>query len=499
MATEFPDELYLAIFKHVDWISLRNIRLTCKSFLYLTKDKSLWQYFLQSRLLDEAIPVPGLPGHEPLARLPAEHLESCVVNALTLRRNWCSSSPSALWTAGLQTVENSRVVRLHFPHPEHHRRWLLSLSVRIGGGHRFWLQLWDLAAHPATCMAQHDWPRVTSLVFNEAEDGVGVVAVHSDSTLAIFALEPSPSGTWSFSATVTLPIQPTSQLHLFSGNKILSSDVHERVYLWDVTAPEVALQLRNVEAGEVESCSLLCDTCPNIFGQDQAVLGAVLEPDCVVVVRPRTIELYPLPRTWPQESTVVDPIEQHQYQWRMDSITLTRFRASKVAPLASGQRVAIGILIRFGSIFPWPVNMLHQIALRPNPTFERERGVTRVNLPYIFPPIAQQTLGAPVRLFSPTDMVLGPYGTAMWIDNHTEDEFGQAEQGQRLASRVTQPLHEDEAEELELTDQESSTTKAGSVLLYNEDVTWGKVAIDEEEGIVAVGGIDGRISVLGYV
>lgn len=146
-----------------------------------------------------------------------------------------------------------------------------------------------------------------------------------------------------------------------------------------------------------------------------------------------------------------------------------------------------------------PVNMLHQVVLRPNPAFDCEPGVTRVNLPYIFPPIAQQTLGAPLRLFSPSDMVLGPYGTAMWIDNHTEDEFGQAEQGQRLASRIAPHPPEGEVGELELTDQESSTTKAGSILLYNEEATWGKVAIDEEEGIVAIGGIYGRISVLGYV
>jgi hypothetical protein len=143
--------------------------------------------------------------------------------------------------------------------------------------------------------------------------------------------------------------------------------------------------------------------------------------------------------------------------------------------------------------------MLHQVVLRPNPSFDREPGVTGVNLPYIFPPIAQQTLGAPIRLFSPTDMVLGPYGTAMWIDNHTEEEFGQAEQGQRLASRITPPLSGGEVEELDLTDQESSTTKAGSVLRYNDNATWGKVAIDEEEGVVALGGVDGRISVLGYV
>lgn len=144
-----------------------------------------------------------------------------------------------------------------------------------------------------------------------------------------------------------------------------------------------------------------------------------------------------------------------------------------------------------------PVNMLHQVVLRPNLMFQHEEGISRVNLPYTFPPVAQQTLGAPVRLFSLTDMVLGPYGTAMWIDNHTEDAFGEAEQGQRLASKLTPPPTE--ARQLELSDEESSTTKARSVFLFNEEVTWSKVAIDEEEGVIAVGSVGGKISVFGYV
>jgi hypothetical protein len=153
---------------------------TCKVFLDLTKDKSLWQFFLQSRFLDETIPVPGLR-HEPLAHLPAEHLESCAVKALSLRRSWCSPSPNPQWTTEFQTAENSRVIRLHFLRGEHQPGRLLSLSVRIGGGHRFWLQLWDPRDQPSRCIAECDWPRVSSLAFNEAEDGAGILAVHSES------------------------------------------------------------------------------------------------------------------------------------------------------------------------------------------------------------------------------------------------------------------------------------------------------------------------------
>lgn len=75
---------------------------------------------------------------------------------------------------------------------------------------------------------------------------------HSSSlvSVAIFALNPNGSGSWCLSEALNLPV-PAARLHLFSGTKILSSDEHERLYLWDISTPEVALQLRNVEAGEV--------------------------------------------------------------------------------------------------------------------------------------------------------------------------------------------------------------------------------------------------------
>lgn len=105
-------------------------------------------------------------------------------------------------------------------------------------------------------------------------------------------------------------------------------------------------------------------------------------------------------------------------------------------------------------------------------------------------------------------MALGPYGTAVWIDSHTEDHFGHAEQGQRLAARMTGifsnqregggRVEGQEEEEQEISDQ-IATTMAATVMSYNEVDTWVKLAIDEEEGKVALGHREGEITLLSYV
>lgn len=87
----------------------------------------------------------------------------------------------------------------------------------------------------------------------------------------------------------------------------------------------------------------------------------------------------------------------------------------------------------------------------------------------------------------------------MWIDTHTEDIFGHADRGQRIASTFTPPfLLNAETGEQELSDQ-VATTRASSVFGYNEVDSWVRLDVDEEEGMIAIGGLDGKISVQHFI
>lgn len=107
-------------------------------------------------------------------------------------------------------------------------------------------------------------------------------------------------------------------------------------------------------------------------------------------------------------------------------------------------------------------------------------------------------------------MALGRYGTALWLDNHTVEWSGPSERGQRLAGRVF-PLGGEEG----VNGDQASTTRAsgmaaaaepsavsstGAAMLFGvrEDDAWTRVAMEEEAGLIALGHVDGAITLLEY-
>ena len=106
-----------------------------------------------------------------------------------------------------------------------------------------------------------------------------------------------------------------------------------------------------------------------------------------------------------------------------------------------------------------------------------------------------------MRLHTTSDLTIGPYGTAVWIDSHTEDYFFHADRGQRLAGRFSPSspyLDTEEDEGVELSDQ-IPTAAATSVYSYHEEDSWVRIALDEEEGRIFLGRADGIITILEYV
>jgi hypothetical protein len=112
-----------------------------------------------------------------------------------------------------------------------------------------------------------------------------------------------------------------------------------------------------------------------------------------------------------------------------------------------------------------------------------------------------ETIGSPVRLHAISNMTFGPYGTAIWTDSHTEDYFGHANRGQRLAGaflRGRDIQDEEDDKEVELSDQIANAA-AASVYSVQEEDSWVSLALDEAEGRIIVGYDDGRISLLEYI
>ena len=172
----------------------------------------------------------------------------------------------------------------------------------------------------------------------------------------------------------------------------------------------------------------------------------------------------------------------------------------------------INILLRYDSWYPWPVNTLHHYTLRPNPEYTGSGH----ELPYFYSreykPIMETTITSNMRLFTPSDMTIGHYGTALWIDAQSEPDSPQAgDLGQRLAGQTLSlnPAQGDRADNLPVSLLLSSELEGKLDISYSFAAQpvfqvwdtyseWAKVAVEEKEGRIALGSVEGRVHVLDY-
>lgn len=112
-----------------------------------------------------------------------------------------------------------------------------------------------------------------------------------------------------------------------------------------------------------------------------------------------------------------------------------------------------------------------------------------------------QSVASPVRLFASSHMTLGRYGTALWIDSHTEDYFGHSNHGQRLAGSILtmeESEYLDDSDNVDPSNQIASSVMASIVFGVKEHDEWVRLALDEEEGRIAVACASGEISLCDY-
>jgi hypothetical protein len=134
-----------------------------------------------------------------------------------------------------------------------------------------------------------------------------------------------------------------------------------------------------------------------------------------------------------------------------------------------------------------------------------------MNVPYKYPPVLTGSIGSPVRLNATTDLAVGAYGTAVWVDSHTEKYYRHAESGQRVAgtfAKLTKRnVNPDDSEDDEENSEEEvgttpsdlgAATAASFIYAHKEEDSWLNLAIDEEEGVIFLGCNDGAIDVVEY-
>ncbi|KAG7445166.1 uncharacterized protein BT62DRAFT_1027976 [Guyanagaster necrorhizus] len=462
---DLPVDLFLAVFRFLSLDDILRIRRVCRL-------PSVWHLLLRTQIITQSIPFPsGPPGW--LNNLGAGKLEGLVVRAVRSRRNWTSPSPRATRQLEISIgptrlpAQERRVIALKFltrgPHS-----YILSAALSIHARPnpaQLSIECWDINRTPF-CIARRQGPWLGGCAFNKDASYPPSVAVKGqDSSLQVFSISTTAHNPSAAFATIARMPGPVHELLAFSGSIVLIRNHNDQLFVCDVRRVGHRMELVRPPLPPPQAAQ------PT---QAEACFETLIFNDFLIILRSRFLAIYSL-HLFRQATTsrgVLHPLAHHVWQWSVDSGRLA-FHTS----YARGPQ-PISVLIRFASSFPWPTNMLNHFVIYPNPPGS--------HLLYDFTPIQVQSISAPLRLFALTDMAIGEYNTAVWLDTDTESYFLQASSGQRLAGCILSRVNEGR-----VTD-----TNASTVYNMHEGASWTRVSLDERNDKIAIGTLDGRIIIL---
>ncbi|KAF7357038.1 F-box domain-containing protein [Mycena venus] len=366
--------------------------------------------------------------------------------------------------------------------PGRDHRWLISLTLTTAGGRRtFTLQCWDLTNSP-NCIARRTLSDFRGFRINTDPFHAAALALRSSNGLEILEIEFSASDPDSGFVTLQALVDVHESLHVFSGSTLLTKfgDRDTQLHIRCLENPDVPVELRNPSHNEPKEC-----------------VDAIVTDKYAVVVRTATLEFYSLSSIRAGSGAhVIEPIASHTWQWRVDSVSMAYQPSWEAAARAT--EPPINILVRYASLFPWPVNALHHYVLPCDDSYDPQDPIDGCNRPYCTEAILIRTFASPIRLFARWDMVLRflrdgvvgrfPYGGLLrsrgW---RGRDLLGLFSQPSSLAWKSS-PLND-----------QGISAVASMVYQVREDDRWVRIAIQEQEGKIAVGTSTAEITIFQYI
>ncbi|KAF9018603.1 hypothetical protein BDZ89DRAFT_1073719 [Hymenopellis radicata] len=217
---------------------------------------------------------------------------------------------------------------------------------------------------------------------------------------------------------------------------------------------------RTTTIHDYESGTTVCLDSPLVHGVDHCI-DVVFAPFHLLIVRARSIALFGYPSG--------DLIATHSFGW-VDGASVSYNQHTNV----------ISLLIRHQSDNPWTADVstlqLHNIF------------PTKDGSGFVFPPVAAAGISSPRGALRCPDVVLGRYGTAVWISPQERtmvvDEASDLLSKETLvAAAFPGPLNVD--------------SRVTAVKMYTNSLNnWTALDYDEEHGRVALGSSFGKVTVL---
>ncbi|KAJ7213733.1 hypothetical protein B0H12DRAFT_370794 [Mycena haematopus] len=479
---DLPDDVVIYLFELLDVPHILTLRQTCKRMHKISQLRIVWTNACNHQILHQCYPFPA---EVAIDALPVPDLERHVRHASLLVARWLSDRPPYCGVCyEFDATDGTPVYDLRFL-PGHAGTRIIAVSKSI------WsiIAVWELSESGAPPLKRFEWSKRNSLlgkyVINgdKTSDAVLAVSVIQGGHAHVEVLSIHKELGFRLLATIDSTLTPV----YFHGDVLVLCDPIDVSVVMNWKSGVSAILRRPQDASQ--TAISLNDRC----------IQVVFSVAGILVVRERSLTLFPNPPLTADPPLVHAPFAMHSFGW-VDGVAV-----ATILGLTTDSNIdsppPLSILIRPESDDPWAADDDHELdlyVLHPEPTFPHS-----TIRPYTFPPVHTARVPSSRGSLQCRDLRLGVHGTAVWIEPQDRSSTGLladvhapvARQNERLVCAVFPgPLFRPGAADPDLG--VAPIPVRSRTLRANELNNWKALDYDEVRGRVAIGSTRGRITVL---
>ncbi|KAH7928028.1 hypothetical protein BV22DRAFT_237197 [Leucogyrophana mollusca] len=391
------DDTLINIFSILAIPDILAIRQVCKRFALISKQRIVWHNACTTQIFHQGIPFTS----RPLASLSDKELERRVYRANRLGRRWRSSSTEPRYVVSNQVSTSTPIEEARFI-PSHDEQWILTVSKGIWSK----ITLWRCRDLTPVAIWAPDRALFDGLAVNVDPTSVAAVAVsvrQNDSfRVEILSINSVERSCPRFESVISMD---TSHKPItLKGDLLALADNETETVIWNwKTQAYVMLRSDGVD-GWRDKCIQVVFSCNSIL-----------------VVRSRSMHMFsePILATHPNDN-IQRALASHTFGW-VDGIYVSLESRFCGRPTGYSAIQPLSALVRLKGDDPWSAHYKIQLwTFHPNPAYNSPPDSGSNNplstCPYIFPPSLVSEILSPH--FGPLqcgDMILGPHGTAVWV------------------------------------------------------------------------------------
>ncbi|KAH8115125.1 hypothetical protein DFH11DRAFT_1703463 [Phellopilus nigrolimitatus] len=471
------DDILLIVLEYLNVQEILLIRQTCTRLRALTRLRSVWLTACARHVLAVRLPFP----RGRIDDLSAVELERRTRRALRLKAAWAAPKPEPRRVLSFQGGPLNGLLDVRFVlRPGH--EWIVTLCEGI------WPKLvcWDLQrvgergptkVGEWSCMGA----TIRDVVVNSdmTNDACLVISVvqNGRQRLEVQAIQPVPGNsrvTFDTLKTLQTAYKPVA----LDGDILAISNEHTETRIVNWRSEHYAI-LQSTEETEDET---LHDRCLQVLVAHASIL----------VARARSVDLFPMADLHPPHGAAAPasrPVATYSFGW-IDGIALAPVSERTAYPYPP-----LAILIRAESGDPWAsdIHSLNRHILLPNPDFAPPSS----SAPYVFPPALADKIPATRGFLRCAELALGAGGSALWIRPRPRDaaEAFLAPTQMLCGAVFPGPLNGE--------GRVAESVISGGVRTFEvysdwapRPATWTALDYVESRGCIALGAVDGRVTVL---